>query len=72
MKRALRIAASTDDAAKSCFDPRCPSCNGLMHLHQPDPFNPLRMLGVCESCHAWTQISVEIDGRLKLTVLPEP
>jgi hypothetical protein len=31
----------------------CPTCNGPLTVHQPDPDSPHRFLGVCDDCKSW-------------------
>ena len=40
---------------------RCPDCEGALDLHQPDPRNPDRILGVCERCSGWLLMDLRPD-----------
>jgi hypothetical protein len=33
--------------------PACPRCRGELAVSQPDPEDPDRLLGICESCRHW-------------------
>ncbi len=50
----------------------CPDCGNPLDLHQPDPFSPDRILGVCPNCGRWVLIDVGSGGRLILKKLPGP
>ena len=39
---------------------RCPGCTSPLNLLQPDENNPVRLLGICQSCGKWT-ILVELE-----------
>jgi hypothetical protein len=45
----------------------CPACDSSLDLHQPDPFQPDRLLGTCPSCRAWCVL--DADAAV-VTVLP--
>jgi hypothetical protein len=50
---------------------RCPACDGDLDLHQPDPGDPDRLLGVCEECGDWFLMDLMPD-QAEWMVVPLP
>ena len=40
---------------------RCPGCTSPLNLLQPDENNPVRLLGICDTCGKWT-VLVELEA----------
>lgn len=52
---------------------RCPDCEAGLVLHQPDEWNPDRLLGVCEECSRWFLLDLRPDQSTWMVVsLPDP
>jgi hypothetical protein len=54
---------------------RCPACNEVLMLHQPDEKLPARLLGTCTGCQAWFLIHAGAGIMLRLPegqVLSDP
>lgn len=49
----------------------CPSCLEQLDLHQPDPFEHDRLLGVCRECKDWFEVDGHghVRGQLRLVSL---
>jgi hypothetical protein len=45
---------------------RCPSCDDLLAVHQPDVELPDRLLGVCAECRAWFLIDSAVGVMARL------
>jgi hypothetical protein len=53
MKTMLELTARMIDLAADDTVPRCPHCEQLLNLHQPDESLPNQLLATCDSCLRW-------------------
>ena len=50
----------------------CALCTEPLGLHQPDPQDPDRLLGICQECHRWYLIEMmEEPGEAMMIMLPD-
>jgi hypothetical protein len=60
------------DVIKLAVDPshpteaRCPACQELLTVHQPDVELPDRLLGVCPECRVWLLIDATVGVMIRL------
>jgi ssDNA-binding Zn-finger/Zn-ribbon topoisomerase 1 len=62
--------SSSDGDGLSEDKANCPECGTTLDLHQPDPFQPERMLGICPDCKTWVLIDVGDYGQFYYSRLP--
>ena len=51
--------------------PRCLHCEGALVVHQPDPWYPGRLLGICKACRSWCLMDLNAD-ETRWLVVPLP
>ena len=65
---ALRVFPSP---ASPCGTHRCLHCQGSLVVHQPDPWHPGRLLGICQVCALWCLMDLNAD-ETRWLIVPLP
>lgn len=71
MLKDVVVRVHVSDRHASATPPSCQKCEKELDLHQPNPYCPEEMLGICPQCGEWHFVrSSDTGGSLVVARLP--